>query len=481
MKLLRRARETQFARDHSFSTIRTVEDFQAQVPLRRYDDFWQEYWGKSYPYLRDVTWPGSIPYFARTSGTSLGVSKNIPVSPDMLRSNERAAVRTLARHLADNQKSKILLGKILLLGGSTGLQSPAPGVHCGDLSGISSATYPLWARLLASPSREVARIPDWTARMEIILEDPKTRRVRAIAGQTTWLLAFLERALQATPGAGSKLEDAFPRLELMICGGMNFAPYQSRLTSLAGSGRIAVREVYVASEGFIAIGEGFPGSGMRPILDNGLFLEFVPLSELDSVSPRRFWLETVEPGVDYAIAVSSNAGLWAYLIGDVVRFAHSDLKSMMVVGRCDQMMSPFGEHVLEVQLTEALMRAGEAAGTPIKEYAAGPSFPSGPNEAGNHLYIVEFENGEPDEAARRLFLDTADAALKAANHDYGDLRMDGVLIKGPELLVARHGAFEAWMKRRGKLGGQNKIPRIILNPELLEDLRRHVASFGRTP
>ena len=478
MKLLRRAKNTQFARDHFFSNIRTVEDFQAHVPLRRYDDFWQEYWGKSYPYLRDVTWPGSIPYFAHTSGTSLGVSKNIPVSHDMLRSNERAAVRTLAHHLAHNQKSKILLGKILLLGGSTGLESPAPGIHGGDLSGISSATYPLWARLIAYPSREVASIPDWATRMEIILEDPKSRGVRAIAGQTTWLLSFLERALQATPEGNATLEEAFPSLELMICGGMNFAPYQNRLASLVGSSRTAVREVYVASEGFIAIGAGFPGSGMRPVLDNGLFLEFVPLSELNTSSPRRFWLENIEPEIDYAIVVSSNAGLWAYLIGDVIRFSDRDFENLVVVGRCDQMMSPFGEHVLEVQLTEALMRAGDAVGNPVKEYSAGPSFPSGPNEAGNHLYIVEFENGAPDEASCHLFLETADATLRAANHDYNDLRMDDLLIKRPKLLVAEQDAFEAWMRRRGKLGGQNKIPRIILNPELLEDLRNHVTIFG---
>lgn len=477
--LLRAAEGTLFGRDHRFAQIRSVEDFQARVPLRRYADFWNGYWSEPFPQLRDVTWPGTIRYFAKTSGTTLGLSKNIPLSRQMIRANRRAGLRTLLHHVASRPDSKFLRGKIFLLGGSTGFESPAPGIACGDLSGISTATYPLWAQCISYPPSSVAGIKDWEKRIELILADPQSRLVRGIAGQTTWLLSFLERAVQAGPGCGATLGEVFPNLELIVCGGMNFTPYAERLARLIGEDGIRLAEAYVASEGFIAIGQGFPGRGMQPVLDNGLFLEFVPLDELERPTPRRYWMETAEPHVDYALAVTSNSGLWACLIGDAVRFEDAALQRMKVVGRIDQMMSPFGEHLLETELALALTTSGQAVGHPIKEYAVGALFPKSPARPGHHLYIVEFSQYPPAQAVQPRFLEAVDSALKSCNADYCDVRVGNLVLAEPKLLVAAPGAFEAWMRRRGKLGGQNKMPRILLDPESLEDLRRHVSAFAR--
>ncbi len=391
MRLLRHAESTGFGRAHNFSQMQSVSDFQARVPLRRYEDFWNEFWSGPFPVLKDISWPGTIPFFALTSGTTSGRSKYIPVSKEMVRSNRRAALRVLMSHVLRRPDSRILENKLFFLGGAINLSNEAAGIQSGDLSGISIATSPWWLQRLSYPPPEIAGISDWEERMDAVLDDPRSRNISGIAGQTAWLLAFLEKAMQSSRGDRHTLAERFPLLELVLVGGVNFAPYDRRLAEIIGAGAVSLREIYAASEGFIGSGSGAPGSGVTPLLDNGLFLEFVPLDEIGSARPARHWMATVQPDIDYAIVVSSNAGLWAYQIGDIVRFEEVKTPNILVKGRTEQTLSAFGEHLIEAEITEAVFAAANKIKRRVQEYAVAPIFPHGYSEPGYHLYVVEFD------------------------------------------------------------------------------------------
>jgi hypothetical protein len=308
--------------------------------------------------------------------------------------------------------------------------------------------------------------------MDVVSKDPHSRDITAIGGQTPWLLAYLERAFTLKNKKYESLAEKFPLLELIICGGVNFSPYEHRFEAIMKSQQVALREVYAASEGFIAIGNGHPGNGMNPLLDNGLFFEFVPLEEIDAANPTRHWMETVEPNIDYAIAVSSNSGLWAYLIGDIIRFKEVEAPCIVVTGRTGQALSAFGEHLIEAEIVEAVTKAADVIGKSVQEFAVGPIFPSAAGEIGRHLYIVEFSDPPPDSARNRKFTAKIDSVLKEINLDYLGVRSGDLIIYRPELLTAPPGTFYGWMKKRGKLGGQNKVPRILVNQVLFEELRQ---------
>jgi hypothetical protein len=471
-RLLHQAQSTQFARTHGFSQIRTVSDFQARVPLRRYEDYWRDFWSGSFPVLKNISWPGTIPFFALTSGTTSGRSKYIPVSKEMIRSNRRAALRVLMHHVRSNPNSRLFEGKMFLLGGAIDLNIEAPGIQSGDLSGISTATIPWWFRLHSYPPRKTALIFDWEERMDVVSKDPRSRDITAIGGQTPWLLAHMERAFTLKNNNNNTLAETFPLLELIICGGVNFSPYEHRFEAIMKGQQVALREVYAASEGFIAIGNGHPGNGMNPLLDNGLFFEFVPLEEIEASEPTRHWMETVEPNIDYAVAISSNSGLWAYLIGDIIRFKEVEKPCIVVTGRTGQALSAFGERLIEAEIVEAVTKAADVIGKSVQEFVVGPVFPSAAGETGRHLYIVEFSDPPSDAALNHKFSEKIDSVLKEINLDYFEMRSGGLVIDRPELLTAPPGTFYGWMKKRGKLGGQNKVPRILLDQVLFEDLRR---------
>jgi hypothetical protein len=478
MELVREATATRFGRAYGFADIGGVDDFQARVPLRDYERFREEFWGAEFPLLNDVSWPGRIPFFALTSGTTSGHSKRIPVSNALIRSNRRAATRVLMRHIVNHPASELLDGRFLLLGGATDLEEEAPGVWSGDLSGIAASEIPWWLAPLVYPKRDVALIPDWDRRIATMLADPESRKVRAIAGQSTWLLSFVERAMLADGIVGSDIRNSFPLLELILCGGVNFAPYRDRFEALSPSGKTELREVYVASEGFIAIGDGTPGRGMRPLLDNGIFFEFVPLEELGARCPTRHWIATVELGRDYAIAVSTNAGVWAYLIGDIVRFVEVKPPRLIISGRTGQVLSAFGERLIEAEITDSVTAAAARGELKVAEFLVGPVFPKTSGGPGRHLFVIEFAHAPPDEAACEKLAERIDILLKSTNYDYNSMRSGGLVIERPKVYAVGRGTFERWMKLQGKVGGQNKMPRILLDPGVLEDFQEFALGSG---
>jgi hypothetical protein len=472
MHLLRRAAKTRVGRDHEFSTIAGVEDYQSRARLRRYEDFWAEYWQRDFPLLRDTTWPGAIPYFALTSGTTGAATKYIPVSPAMLRSNGGAALDVLVFHLAARPRSRVFGGRNFLLGGSTSLSRLAPGVHAGDLSGIAADRIPWWARAHAFPPRELALIGDWERKMAALAPASVAQDIRSLSGTPSWMLLFFDQVASLFPNKTGRLVEYHPNLELVVHGGVGFAPYHDRFAAWLEGSHAETREVYPASEGFIAIADRGSGDGMRLVLDRGLFYEFVPLDQLDHANPDRRWIATAEVGVDYALVLTTNAGLWSYVVGDTVMLIELDPPRLLITGRTAFTLSAFGEHLSTYELDTAVREAARVVGADVVDYAAGAVFPDPGSPRGGHLFFVELTPHDLADPAR--FASALDAALLRLNADYVAHRSGGFGMLAPTVKLLPPGTFAAWMRRRGKFGGQNKVPRVINDATLLDDLRKFV-------
>ena len=474
LNLLRRAADTRFGKDHRFAEIRSVADYQARVPLRRYEDMWRDYWQPRFPRLTDCTWPGTIPYFALSSGTTSGTTKYIPVSDEMNKSNSRGAKDMLVHHLRNRPHTKLLGGKNFMLGGSTDLTELAPGIYAGDLSGIVAARLPLWARAYVYPPRELALIADWEKKIDALAHGILKQDIRSIAGTPSWVLLFFERLFALMPERQPKLRAFFPKLELVTHGGVNFAPYRPQFEALLEGTHAETREVYAASEGFIASADRAPGEGMRLAAGHGNFFEFVPVTELASTNPRRHWAGNIELGIEYAVVVASCAGLFAYVLGDTVKFVDRKPPRLLVTGRTSYSLSSFGEHLTGDEIEDAVSTAAIAIGAAIADFSVGSVFPDATRSRGYHLYVVEFTGPAPDVPRAQHFLDEIDTVLSRRNDDYRAHRSGGFGLDPPRLKPVPRGTFEAWMKSRGQLGGQHKVPRVIANPELFNSLRGFV-------
>ncbi len=467
LKLIGKARDTQFGRDHGFDAVTDVETFQERVPLRRFEDFWEDYWSAAFPVLTDCTWPGTVPFFAETSGTTTGKTKYIPCTHEMNRSNTFAGADVLVHHLRDTPGSTLLAGLNFVLGGSTGLRELAPGVRTGDLSGIAASVMPGWARWRYFPPRELETIADWEERLDALAHAAIGKDIRSISGTPSWLLIFFDRLRALQPENEARLVSFFPNLEMIVHGAVHFAPYRASFGEWLAGSRCKTREVYAASEGFIAIADRGDGEGMRLIADGGLFYEFVPADELGSANPTRHWLATIEPGVDYAIVLTTCAGAWSYVLGDTVAFLDDSPPRLVVTGRTSFMLSAFGEHVIASELDDAVTQAAETIGARVVEFAVGSVYPTADEARGGHVYVVEFDEPGPSPEACARFMQLADDDLAARNDDY---RSHRTAMLPPQLCTVAPGTFYDWMKKRGQLGGQHKVPRVINDSDLLRDL-----------
>jgi hypothetical protein len=458
---------TRFGRDHGFASLRSISDFQRAVPLRRYDDFWKTYWKPAFPRIDNVAWPGMVPYFAVSSGTTSGASKYIPVTPQMNRANTRAGLDLLTHHVTARPNSKVFAGKSFMLGGSTDLVREADGVWSGDLSGIAVKRLPWWAKGFAFPPLEIALLSDWEQKLTRLADLSVKADIRILTGTPSWLLILFDK-LSANAGRKITARDVYPHLDLLIHGGVNFKPYRARFEEFLAGGA-ELREVYPASEGFIALQDERPEDGLRLLLDNGIFFEFVPLEELDSPNPARHWIKTVQPGVNYAIVLTTCAGLWSYIIGDTVRFVSTDPHRILITGRTSYSMSAFGEHLIGEEVEDAVAAATQTIGASVTDFSMGAVFPKDQGELGGHLYVVEFAQ-TPDASALAAFAGVLDDTLKRRNDDYRAHRAEGFGMRAPDIRAVPPGTFAAWMKKRGRLGGQNKVPRIINDQALFADL-----------
>jgi hypothetical protein len=469
LQLVRKARQTRFGCDHAFGSIRSVADFQRAVPIRTYEALWDAYLRGAYPVFEDLTWPGRIPFLALTSGTTEGATKYIPVSAEMVSSNRRAAQTALAFYLCSRPESRLFHGKTFFLGGSTDLSSPAPGILEGDLSGIAAVELSPLLRPYTFPPLELALETDWDRKLARLAARSLVEPITLVSGVPGWLLLLFQRILELN--RKHSLAEVWPRLELVVHGGVKFDPYRESFETILGSPAIALQEVYPCSEGFIAFGD--PASGLlRLVFDHGIFYEFVPLDELVSPRPARHWLGTVRIGVNYAIIVSTCAGMWAHVIGDTIRFESLAPPLFTLTGRTRYTLSTFGEHLISEEVEAAMARASSTTEASVHEWHVGSVVLGG---GGYHQFIIEFRK-EPVDLER--FRDTLDVELSRRNADYLAHRARDVVLLPPAVIAARAGSFETWMRRRGKLGGQNKVPRMDNSGGLTRDLVAFLRETG---
>jgi hypothetical protein len=470
-RLLRQARNTAFGRDHGFERIDSVAEYQRRVPLRDYEAFWSQYWRGPFPVLRDVTWPGLVPYFALSSGTTSGATKHIPVTRPMLASNQRAALTTLALFLSSAPGTPLFTGRLLFLGGSTdltelgtrnaecGTGAVPDSVRAGDLSGITTVEASALLRPFTYPPPEVALLRDWDEKMRRLARDAVRLPITMLSGVPSWLLVLFDH-LRRVSGRDA-IADIWPGLRLVIHGGTRFDPYRPLFRRLLGPA-VRLLETYPASEGFIAT-EDPRHDLLRLIPDHNLFFEFVPVGELDRDRPTRHTVAEIEPGVQYAVILTTCAGLWGYVLGDTVCFERREPPLLRFTGRTRYFLSAFGEHLISEEVERAVARAAETLGTAVVDFHVGPVFPETPMTPGRHRYLIEFAGQAPDPAH---FASELDAVLCRVNEDYQAHRQGDLTMRLPEVVPVRPGGFADWMRSQGKLGGQHKVPRMDNSGEL---------------
>jgi hypothetical protein len=470
--LTKKARKTKFGVDHQFSSIRSVADYQSAVPVRTYEQFWDEYLKAVYPRAENLSWPGLVPFYALTSGTTQGATKYIPVTREMVTSNLVASRTMVAQHLASRPNSRLFNGKFFFLGGSTSLEEVSPGVRQGDLSGIAALEVTEALRPYTFPPLSLALLNDWEAKLQAFAEQSIRQPITLVSGVPSWLLFLFERIFQIT--GKSNLREVWPTLEMVVHGGVKFEPYRKRFEEILGDpAGIRLQETYPCSEGFIAI-EDAATPHLRLLFDHGIFYEFIPVDELGNARPSRHWLGNVQLGVNYAIVVSTCAGMWSHLIGDTVRFESLDPPLITFTGRTKYSLSAFGEHLISEEVENAFVAAGEAMGAQVAEWHVGPVFSGA---LGHHRYVVEFVTPP---ASLEEFRNRLDADLIARNADYQAHRAEGVGIPAPELIQAQPDTFRDWMKSMGKLGGQHKVPRMDGSGQLTQKLVDFLDSNQRT-
>ncbi|MBK8429015.1 MAG: GH3 auxin-responsive promoter family protein [Lewinellaceae bacterium] len=449
-QLVAKARDTAFGRDHHFSEIRSYADFKSAIPIRDYEDL-KGYIERIKNGESDVLWPGKPAYLAKTSGTTSGV-KYIPMSKESTPLHFGTARNAVFNYFARTGKGQWLDGKMIFLSGSPELDEVA-GIPTGRLSGISNHLVPGWLRTNQLPSWKTNCIEDWEEKLEQIVEETKNADMRLISGIPPWVQMYYERLLERT-GKRTILE-IFPNFSVFVYGGVNFEPYRAKLEELVG-GPVDSVETYPASEGFIAFQDCFPSQGLLLNVDAGMFFEFVPADEIMNDLPTRLWLKDVEIGVNYAVILHTNAGLWGYNIGDTVQFVSKNPYRIVVSGRVKHFISAFGEHVIGKEVEESLLPVANAAGVRIVEFTVAPQVNPPQGGLPYHEWFIEFDNAPAD---LEVFAMLVDVAMRKQNIYYDDLIAGGIL-RTLKITALKRDAFREYMKSQGKLGGQNKVPRL---------------------
>ncbi|MEZ4941073.1 MAG: GH3 auxin-responsive promoter family protein [Saprospiraceae bacterium] len=459
-QLLSRAGQTAFGRDHHFSTIKTFDDFTRAVPIRDYEEL-KPYIERVKTGERDVLWPGLPAYFAKTSGTTSG-AKYIPMSRESTPLHFGTARDALFNYFARTGNGRWLDGKLIFLSGSPEVED-VNGIPTGRLSGISNHLVPAWLRTNQMPSWETNCIDDWEEKVERIVDETLGADMRLISGIPPWVQMYYERLLARS--GKQTIREIFPNYSVFVYGGVNFEPYRAKLEELVGA-PIDTVETYPASEGFIAFQDCWPAEGLLLNTRAGMFFEFVPADEIFKENPTRLWLRDVEIGVNYALILHTNAGLWGYNIGDTVQFVSKNPYRIVVSGRIKHFISAFGEHVIGKEVEEALLPVANAMGVRIVEFTVAPQV--NPSEGGlpYHEWFIEFDTPPADLPA---FEAAVDQAMREQNIYYDDL-ITGNVLRPLVIRALPRDAFREYMKTQGKLGGQNKVPRLANDRKIADAL-----------
>jgi len=461
--LLAKAKNTEIGKKYDFSSINTYREFADRIPVSNYED--------NEPLIErarrgetNIFWPTPIKWFAKSSGTTNAKSKFIPVSDDSLEHCHYAASKDLlCMYLNNNPDSQLFVGKGLRIGGSKELYRENGTVY-GDLSAILIDNMPFWAEFSSTPKNEISLMAEWETKMQAIVNETIWENVTSLAGVPSWMLVLLNKVMETT--GKENLFDIWPNLEVYFHGGVSFEPYIEQYNKVLPKENFRYYEIYNASEGFFAIQDRNANKELLLMLDYGIFYEFIPMDQYGTPSEKIISLADVEVNKNYAIVITTNAGLWRYKIGDTVRFTSIDPFRIKVTGRTKHHINAFGEELIIENAEAALRKATSLTNSEIIDYTAAPIFMQG-KEKGAHEWIIEFK--KPPENCQ-VFLNHLDVALQEVNSDYEAKRFNNMTLKPPKIHFARNHLFYDWLKTNNKLGGQHKVPRLSNSRKYLEEL-----------
>ena len=463
LKLVSASKKTEFGKENQFSSIKNYREFAKLVPIQKYETI-EPLIERCRKGEQNLFWHSHIKWFAKSSGTTNAKSKFIPVSDEALEyCHMKAGKDMLCLYINNNEEAQLFTGKGLRLGGSSEIYKDNNS-HFGDLSAIITENLPFWVDYSSAPSQEVALMSEWETKMEAIIDETIKEDITSLVGVPSWMLVLLNRVLERT-GKDNILE-VWPNLEVYFHGGVNFNPYREQYKKLIPKDDFRYFETYNASEGFFALQDKNDSKELLLMLDYGIFYEFIPMSDYKGENSIAIPLSEVKKGVDYALIITTNSGLWRYLIGDTIRFTSLNPYRIKITGRTRHYINVFGEELNIENVEDALKLTCEKTAALIKEYTVGPIFMEG-KESGGHEWIIEF-NKQPENMD--YFTEMLDNSLKAINSDYEAKRYNSMTLAMPKIHVAKKGLFYEWLKKKDKLGGQHKIPRLSNKRDFVEEL-----------
>ncbi|MCF7569617.1 GH3 auxin-responsive promoter family protein [Sabulilitoribacter arenilitoris] len=461
--LLDFAKNTTFGKRYDFASIKDYKIFAERIPINNYD-VWQDDIERSRTGENNIFWPTPIKWFAKSSGTTRAKSKFIPVSPESLEDCHYAASKDLlCMYLNNNEESQLFTGKSLRLGGSKELYKENGTVY-GDLSAILIDNMPFWAEFSSTPSNKVSLMSDWEHKMQAIVDETINENVTSLVGVPSWMLVLLNNVLETT--GKQNLFDVWPNLEVYFHGGVSFTPYIDQYKKILPKKDFKYYEIYNASEGFFAIQDQNNSSELLLMLDYGIFYEFIPMDIYATQDEKAIPLSEVKLNQNYAVIITTNAGLWRYKIGDTVRFTSLNPYRIKVSGRTKHHINAFGEELIIENAEDALKKVCKRTKAEIVDYTAAPIFMKD-KEKGAHEWLIEFKTPPKD---LNYFNELFDNALKALNSDYEAKRYNNLTLNKPKIHIARERLFYDWLKQNNKLGGQHKIPRLSNTRDYMDDL-----------
>jgi len=463
-KLLSSARNTEWGKKYDYASIKTPEDYRQRVPVSTYEQL-QPYIERVMRGEQQILWPSEVRWFAKSSGTTNDRSKFIPVTEEALEDCHYKGTKDLLSIYCNlNPETKMFSGKGLTIGGSHQINQLHSDSYYGDLSAVLMQNLPFWAEFIRTPELSVALLENWEDKVVKIGQDTLNQNVTNLAGVPTWLIVLFKWML--THNSKANMLEIWPNLEVYFHGGVSFAPYREQFKELVPTNKMWYMETYNASEGFFGITDQPDSSEMLLMLDYGIYFEFMDPVDICKEFPKTYTLEEVEADRNYAVIISTNAGLWRYLIGDTIRFTCLNPFRFHISGRTKHFINAFGEELIIENAEGALQTACLATGATIRDYTAGPVFLTAGSK-GCHEWLIEFEHKPKDQA---LFNRLLDQKLRDLNSDYDAKRQKDLALVAPLVHVMPDGTFYNWMKKRGKLGGQNKVPRLANERKFVEEI-----------
>jgi len=468
LNLIDTAKNTEWGQQYDYKSIKNYQDYINRVPLQDYESLKDQIIRIKHG-EQNVLWPTDIKWFAKSSGTATGKSKFIPVSKEsLIDCHYKGGKDLLSIYHNNHPESKLILGKVLVVGGSSAINSFSNNSYYGDLSAIIMKNFPMWVEQRRVPKMSIAIMDNWEEKIEKMARSTSKENVSNISGVPSWTLVLMNRILELNKT--DNILDIWPNLELFMHGGVNFSPYKEQFKKLAPGNQLNYYENYNATEGFFGLQDQSKVEEMLLMLDYGIFYEFIEKSEINEANPKTITLQDVQLNKNYAVVISTNAGLWRYVIGDTVEFTSLTPFRIKVTGRINHFINAFGEELIIDNAERALSEACARTESVINEYTVAPKFFTN-KSTGKHQWLIEFEKA-PNNID--YFSEILDNELKQLNSDYEAKRFNNLVLDQPEINKLNPGTFYNWMKKHNKLGGQHKIPRLSNNSKYVDELIKMV-------